>query len=88
MYLRTLRCEQVRDRIADRDPPSSTRVQRTGRVRRHELQVDAAAREHVAVPEPIPGVHDVSSYRVAFKSNDRIIAHLDRRDHGVTAEVP
>jgi hypothetical protein len=36
----------------------------------------------------VPGVHDVSRYRVAFKSNDRIIAHLDRRDHGVTAEVP
>jgi hypothetical protein len=36
----------------------------------------------------VPGVHDVSRYRVSFKSNDRIIAHLDRRDHGVTAELP
>jgi hypothetical protein len=36
----------------------------------------------------VPGVHDVARYRVAFKSNDRIIAHLDRRDHGVTAELP
>jgi hypothetical protein len=36
----------------------------------------------------VPGVHDVSRYRVAFKSNDRIIAHIDRRDHGVTAELP
>ncbi len=36
----------------------------------------------------VPGVHDVSRYRVGFKSNDRIIAHLDRRNHGVTAELP
>ncbi len=36
----------------------------------------------------VPGVHDVSRYRVAFKNNDRIIAHLDRRNHGVTAELP
>lgn len=36
----------------------------------------------------VPGVSDVARYRVAFKSNERIIAHLDRRDHGVNAEVP
>jgi hypothetical protein len=36
----------------------------------------------------VPGVRDVARYRVAFKSNDRIIAHIDRRDHGVTAELP
>ena len=36
----------------------------------------------------VPGVNDVSRYRVGFKSNDRIIAHLDRRDHGVTTELP
>lgn len=36
----------------------------------------------------VPGVRDVSRYRVGFKSNDRIIAHIDRRDHGVTAELP
>jgi len=36
----------------------------------------------------VPGVHDVARYRVAFKSNDRIIAHLDRRAHGVNAELP
>ena len=36
----------------------------------------------------VPGVHEVSRYRVSFKSNNRIIAHLDRRDHGVTAELP
>jgi hypothetical protein len=36
----------------------------------------------------VPGVQDVSRYRVAFKNNDRIIAHIDRRDHGVTAELP
>ena len=36
----------------------------------------------------VPGVRDVARYRVAFKSNERIIAHVDRRDHGVTAEVP
>jgi hypothetical protein len=36
----------------------------------------------------IPGVRDVARYRVAFKSNERIIAHVDRRDHGVTAELP
>ena len=36
----------------------------------------------------VPGVHDVSRYRVGFKSNDRIIAHVDRRDRGVTAELP
>jgi hypothetical protein len=36
----------------------------------------------------VPGVSDVARYRVAFKSNERIIAHVDRRDHGVTAEVP
>ena len=36
----------------------------------------------------VPGVTDVSRYRIAFKSNERIIAHLDRRDHGVTAELP
>ena len=36
----------------------------------------------------VPGVRDVARYRVAFKSNERIIAHLDRRDHGVTAELP
>jgi hypothetical protein len=36
----------------------------------------------------VPGVSDVARYRVAFKSNERIIAHLDRRGHGVTAELP
>ena len=36
----------------------------------------------------VPGVHEVSRYRVAFKSNNRIVAHVDRRDHGVTAELP
>ena len=36
----------------------------------------------------VPGVSDVSRYRVGFKSNERIIAHVDRRDHGVTAELP
>jgi len=36
----------------------------------------------------VPGVHDVSRYRVGFKSNDRIIAHIDRRDRGVNAELP
>jgi hypothetical protein len=36
----------------------------------------------------VPGVRDVARYRVAFKSNERIIAHVDRRDHGVTAELP
>lgn len=36
----------------------------------------------------VPGVHDVSRYRVGFRSNDRIIAHLDRRNHGVSAELP
>jgi len=30
----------------------------------------------------VPGVRDVARYRVAFKSNERIIAHLDRREHG------
>jgi len=36
----------------------------------------------------VPGVRDVARYRVAFKSNERIVAHLDRREHGVTAELP
>jgi hypothetical protein len=36
----------------------------------------------------VPGVTDVARYRVGFKSNERIVAHLDRRDHGVTAELP
>jgi hypothetical protein len=36
----------------------------------------------------VPGARDVARYRVAFKSNERIIAHLDRRNHGVTAELP
>jgi hypothetical protein len=36
----------------------------------------------------VPGVNEVSRYRVGFKSNDRIIAHVDRRAHGVTAELP
>jgi hypothetical protein len=36
----------------------------------------------------VPGARDVARYRVAFKSNERIIAHLDRREHGVTAELP
>jgi len=36
----------------------------------------------------VPGASDVARYRVAFKSNERIIAHVDRRDHGVTAELP
>jgi hypothetical protein len=36
----------------------------------------------------VPGVTEVSRYRVGFKSNDRIIAHIDRRERGVTAELP
>jgi len=36
----------------------------------------------------VPGARDTARYRVAFKSNEHVIAHLDRRDHGVTAEVP
>jgi hypothetical protein len=35
----------------------------------------------------VPGVRDVARYRVAFKNNERIIAHVDRREHG-TAELP
>jgi hypothetical protein len=34
------------------------------------------------------GVRDVARYRVAFKSNERIVAHVDRRDHGMTAKLP
>jgi hypothetical protein len=29
----------------------------------------------------VPGAGEVSRFRVAFKDNDRIIAHLDRREH-------
>lgn len=36
----------------------------------------------------VPGVTEVARYRVGFKSNERIIAHLDRRARGLTAELP
>jgi multisubunit Na+/H+ antiporter MnhC subunit len=36
----------------------------------------------------VPGARDVARYRVAFKSNERIVAHLDRREHGGTGELP
>jgi hypothetical protein len=66
----------------------------------HQGDIAASGQGLVAGPRPapsgvessfavtVPGVRDVARYRVAFKSNERIIAHLDRRDHGVNAELP
>ena len=36
----------------------------------------------------IPGADDVDRYRVSFRSDDRIVAHVDRRDQAVTAQLP
>jgi hypothetical protein len=66
----------------------------------HQGDIAASGQALVAGPRPadsgvessfavtVPGVSDVARYRIAFKSNERIIAHLDRRDHGVNAELP
>ena len=55
VHLRALRREQVRDRVADRDPAAAARVQRAGRVRRHELEVDPPAlRARPSVPNRSP----------------------------------
>ena len=58
---RTLRREQVRDRVADRDPAATARVQRTGRVHRDELEVDPQALVRVAAPVVLARRDDVAS---------------------------
>ena len=44
VHLRALRRQQVRDRVADRDPAPAARVQRPGGVGRDELEVDPLRR--------------------------------------------
>jgi flagellar basal body-associated protein FliL len=29
----------------------------------------------------VPGAHDVARYRVSFRTDDRVVPHVDRRDH-------
>jgi hypothetical protein len=36
----------------------------------------------------VAGAKDASRYRVGFKSNDRSVAHLDRRERGATSSLP
>ncbi len=52
VHLGALGREEIRDRVADRDPPPATGVQRPGGVGRDELEVDPAPLEHrrAAVP--------------------------------------
>ena len=71
MHLRALRREQVRDRVADRDPAPAARVQRSGRVRRDELEVDPPAREHVRGAVPVARRDDRRAARRAATSGAR-----------------
>jgi len=36
----------------------------------------------------VTGVDDVGRYRVSFRSDDRIVAHVDRRDNAATTPLP
>jgi hypothetical protein len=36
----------------------------------------------------VPGVADVARYRVSFRTNDRVVPHVDRRSRGETAAHP
>jgi hypothetical protein len=36
----------------------------------------------------VTGVGDVDRYRVSFSVDNRTVAHVDRRDHTVTAQLP
>ncbi len=35
----------------------------------------------------VPGANDVARYRVSFRTDDRIVPHVDRRDHGAVAQL-
>ncbi len=54
VHLGALRGEQVGDRVADRDPAPAAGVERAGRVRRDELEVDALAGQRSAWPYRSP----------------------------------
>src|SRR6478752_5798028 len=54
-YVATLPFEQRGDRVAERRLPPVADVQRTGRIRRHELDDDALAGARVAPAEAIAG---------------------------------
>ncbi len=64
VHHRALRGEQIGDRVAHCDPAPPTRVQRAGRVDRHELEVDAAPREHVGRAEPVARRHRAAQHVV------------------------
>ena len=53
VHLGALRREQVRDRVADRDPAPTARVQGPGGIGRDELEVYPPAREHRRAAVPI-----------------------------------
>ncbi len=64
VYLRALCSQQVRDGIADRDPSSASRMQRTCRICGHELQVDAPAGEYLRATELFAGLDDLAEHVV------------------------
>ena len=62
MHLRALRREEIRNRIADRNPAPTTRMQRTGRVDRDEFEVHALACERGRRPEARAGTDHLAQH--------------------------
>jgi hypothetical protein len=48
----------------------------------------AAADVESAFVVTVSGARNVSRYRIGFKSNGRIVEHVDRREHRIMAELP
>ena len=71
MHLGALRREQVGERVADRDPAAAAGVQRAGRVRGDELEVDPLPVERVAVAVALALRHDRHAARRAASVGDR-----------------
>ena len=72
VHLRALRRQQVRDRVADRDPAAAARVQRAGGVGRDELEIDPLAGQRLrGAVAPAPTPRPCGARRAARWARDR-----------------
>ena len=81
VHLGALRGEQVRDRVADRDPAPAAGVQRAGRVGRDELEVDRAGRRAPSSGRSrSPAVDDVTHDVVQPRGREEEVEEAGARD--------
>ncbi len=88
---RALRLQDAGERIADGSPPGAAEVDRTGRVRRDELEVDDLVGARVVRPEGGAGVDDRLGERAGGRGiqpdvDEAGSGDLDARDTGRRAE--